>query len=248
MKPDDFFDHDDVGVAIREGRPLRQSREYRFLLAKNGVDFRTVRVADPVPLGRQILTAGGLPATSAFALVGILPNGDFEDINLDETFDLRGRGAERIIAFDTDCLYRLTLNGGEAKWGKPAISGHVLHKLANAPAGDVVTMRGPDGAETIVEADEVIDLRARGVEVFTTGPRPLTTIIVNARPRQVTGPTITFEQVVQIAFPGQHDASVRFSMTYRHAASVPHAGELGPGGVVKIREGTAFNVSRTVQS
>jgi hypothetical protein len=37
-------------------------------------------------------------------------------------------------------------------------------------------------------------------------------------------------------------------MTYRKAASTPHAGELGAHGVVTIKEGTIFNVTRTVQS
>ena len=38
-------------------------------------------------------------------------------------------------------------------------------------------------------------------------------------------------------------------MTYRHAASMPHAGELGAGGSVEVKKkGTVFNVTRTVQS
>ena len=73
-------------------------------------------------------------------------------------------------------------------------------------------------------------------------------IIVNARPYTVTEREVTFEQIVQLAFPGTHEANVVFSMTYRHAASKPHSGELGPGGVVEVKNGTVFNVTRTVQS
>ena len=52
-----------------------------------------------------------------------------------------------------------------------------------------------------------------------------------------------------LAFPGQHVPNVVFSMTYRHAASTPHAGELGAGGSVDVKKkGTVFNVTRTVQS
>jgi hypothetical protein len=75
-----------------------------------------------------------------------------------------------------------------------------------------------------------------------------TEIIVNARKRTVPGRSITFEQVVQLAFPGSHDPNVAFSMTYRHAASEPHAGELGPGGKVEIKDGTVFNVTKTIRS
>jgi hypothetical protein len=60
---------------------------------------------------------------------------------------------------------------------------------------------------------------------------------------------VTFEEVVQLAFPGVHEPNVVFSMTYRHAASAPHAGELGIGGKVDVKQkGTIFNVTRTVQS
>ena|SRR5258708_21406263 len=74
-------------------------------------------------------------------------------------------------------------------------------------------------------------------------------IIVNARKRTVKGDVVNFEEIVQLAFPGSHDPNVAFSMTYRHAASEPHAGELGPGGHVKVKmEGTIFNVTKTIRS
>jgi Multiubiquitin len=73
-------------------------------------------------------------------------------------------------------------------------------------------------------------------------------ITVNGRARHVADKLITFEEVVQIAFPNDATPNVVFSMTYRHAASKPHAGELGAGASVKVKKGTSFNVTRTVQS
>lgn len=76
-----------------------------------------------------------------------------------------------------------------------------------------------------------------------------TEIIVNSRPREIHGHVATFEQVVQLAFPGgAADQNTVYSMTYRHAASNPHAGELGPGGKVEVKNGTIFNVTRTLRS
>lgn len=76
-----------------------------------------------------------------------------------------------------------------------------------------------------------------------------TEIIVNSRPREIPGKVAGFEQVVQLAFPGAAaDQNTVYSMTYRHAAAHPHAGELGPGGKVKVKNGTVFNVTRTVRS
>ncbi|WFU24976.1 multiubiquitin domain-containing protein [Bradyrhizobium sp. CB1717] len=75
-----------------------------------------------------------------------------------------------------------------------------------------------------------------------------TVIIVNARKRIVKGDEVSFEEIVQLAFPGSHDPNVAFSMTFRHAASEPHAGELGPGGHVTVKNGTIFNVTKTIRS
>ncbi|ECW3354259.1 hypothetical protein [Salmonella sp. 32070601201500089SM] len=55
-------DFDDVGDAVRENRPLRAAREYRISVAIESVDFQPAFVSDPVPTGRQILSAAGPPA------------------------------------------------------------------------------------------------------------------------------------------------------------------------------------------
>jgi hypothetical protein len=76
-----------------------------------------------------------------------------------------------------------------------------------------------------------------------------TEIIVNGRARIVPGHQVSFEEVRDLAFPEPHaDPNVTYSMTYRNAASHPSAGELGPGGTVKVKKGTIFNVTRTVKS
>jgi hypothetical protein len=81
-----------------------------------------------------------------------------------------------------------------------------------------------------------------------THPRE-TEIIVNARRRTVPGDEVCFEEVVKLAFPGSPtDPNVVYSVTYRHAASHPSAGELGPGGTVRVKDGTVFNVTETVKS
>jgi hypothetical protein len=107
------------------------------------------------------------------------------------------------------------------------------------------------GEDQLIEPGELINLNEPGIERFITAPKgPLTyEIIVNSRPRTVNDRRVTFEQIVQLAFPGQYAPNVEFSMTYRHAASKPPAGELGAGGSVEVKKkGTIFNVTRTIQS
>lgn len=95
MKHSDF---DDVGDAIREDRPLREAAAYRIRFGLEGLTFRHIDVPDPVPTGRQILASAGLDHRADYILFAYLDTGDFEDVRLDETFDLRGKGAERFIA------------------------------------------------------------------------------------------------------------------------------------------------------
>ena len=242
---------DDVAAAIREDRPLRPSRAYLIAVSDESLEFRQVQVVDPIPLGRQVLAAAGVEAVKDCSLFAILASGDFEDVRLDEPFDLRGRGAERFVFFLTDRLYKFTLNDHQLQWGKPRISGTALYKLAKPAPGHAVYLDVPGGKDRLVELDELVDLNEAGVERFITAlNKPQTyEIIVNSRPITVPRAEVTFEQVVEIAFPGPQGPNVTFSMTYQHAASKPHSGELGPGGVIEVKkEGTVFNVTRTFQS
>lgn len=248
MNTEELLDYDDLGDALREGRALRPARGYRFLLAQGDLNFQSRVVSDPVPLGRQLLEAAALNPRDGYSLVAILPSGDFEDVRLNEPFDLRERGAERFIAFQTDRDFKLTLNDNELRWGKPVISGTILYNLVKPGEGEGVFFEVPGGEDRLVEYGDLIDLTQPGIERFITA-RLTFEIIVNSRPRTVNARTVTFEQIVQLAFPGQHQPNVVFSMTYRHAASTPHAGELGAGGSVDVKKkGTVFNVTRTVQS
>ncbi len=241
-------DTEDIGAAVREGRAVRVAASYRIAVSDESLNFRPVTISVPVPLGRQILTAAGLAPIDEFSLFAILPSGDFEDIRLDETFDLRAKGAERFVTFRSDRDFHLTLNDHELRWGKPTISGRALRTLANPSDDQVVYLEVRGGEDRLVEPCELIDLTKPGVERFFTAPRPTFEIIVNARPKTVTGPDVTFEQIVQLAFPGAHNPDVVFSISYRHAASKPPSGELGAGGRVQVKNGTVFNVTRTTQS
>ena len=250
MNDPDLPDFDDVADAVREGRPLRPANAYRIRFAQDGLDFRDLALQDPVPLGRQILDAAGLEPERGYSLFAILTSGDFEDVRLDEPFDLRGQGAESFVAFLTDRDFKFEVNAHEERWGKPAISGQVLAQLAKPGPDEAVFLEVRGGTDKLIEAAMLVDLAAPGVERFFTAARPPIEIeiVVNTRARTVCGPAVTFEQIVELAFPGPHEANVVFSMTYRKAASTPHAGELGAHGVVTVKEGTIFNVTRTVQS
>ncbi|MGJ3627135.1 multiubiquitin domain-containing protein [Sphingomonas sp. MMS24-JH45] len=104
-------------------------------------------------MGRQILEAAGLDPERGYSIFAILDTGDFEDVRLNETFDLRGAGAERMsVAFLTDRDFKFEVNDHEERWGKPTISGRILEQLAKP---------GPDEAVFLVRGGTDIPDRAR---------------------------------------------------------------------------------------
>lgn len=251
MNQQDHIDCDDVGEAIRDGRALRPARAFRIRFAQNNLDFRPIEVDDPVPLGRQILAAGGLDAQPGHSLFAILDGGDFEDVRLDEPFDLRARGAERFVAFLTDREFKLSVNGDQVQWGKPAISGAVLYGLASPSEGEAVFLVVDGDTDREVARTELFDLGAAGVEHFITAARGPCTyrIIVNGREIEVAEKRHSFDNLVALAYPGTAPApNVVYSITYSRAASTPHSGELGQGGFINVKNGTRINVTCTVQS
>lgn len=158
----------DTSTADAEGR----SSNDRALYAEAGLDFKPIALGDPVPLGRQILASAGVQALEAYSLFAILQNGDFEDVRLDETFDLRARGVERFVGFKTDRLFRFTLNERQISWGLPGVAESVLRALSKIGPDQAVFLEVRGGTDRLIAEGETVDLGAPGVEAFITAPRP----------------------------------------------------------------------------
>lgn len=70
-------------------------------------------------------------------------------------------------------------------------------------------------------------------------------VVVNGKPRQVEGPTISYEEVVRLAFP-----EGPFDIIYTVAYSNPHGhdGTLAPGQMTAVHDGMEFRVRKTNRS
>lgn len=77
-----------------------------------------------------------------------------------------------------------------------------------------------------------------------------TTIVVNAREKEVEGKEVSFAQVVSLAFEAPpHGGDTIFTVTYRKSGNEHQPeGVMVDGDVVKIKKGTVFNVSATNRS
>lgn len=74
-------------------------------------------------------------------------------------------------------------------------------------------------------------------------------IVVNGRKKTVEEEELTFDQVVGLAFENPPTGKyICFTITYRNAGGRKPEGTLIEGQLVKVRDGTIFNVSVTDKS
>jgi hypothetical protein len=76
------------------------------------------------------------------------------------------------------------------------------------------------------------------------GQNKSVTIIVNGRPREVIGKTVSYEEIVKLAFPGEPtNQDVDFTVAYAN----PHGkdGTLVAGQEVHVKSRMVFNVTKT---
>ncbi len=70
-------------------------------------------------------------------------------------------------------------------------------------------------------------------------------IVVNGKPRQFSGPIITYEEVVKLAYPeGPFDIIYTVAYTSPHG----HDGTLAPGQKTSVHDGMEFRVRKTNRS
>ncbi len=73
-------------------------------------------------------------------------------------------------------------------------------------------------------------------------------IIVNAQPRELTDPNLTFNEVVRLAGYQPDKPNTAYDITYFNAVKPERDGILTEGGTVEVKDGTRFNVTETTKS
>jgi hypothetical protein len=83
-------------------------------------------------------------------------------------------------------------------------------------------------------------------DVGQAGHNETVTIIVNTRPREWDEKKITFEQVVELAYPGQPYDPQGTTVEYSRGHGPDQS--LRPGGSVEVKEGMIFDVQLALRS
>lgn len=149
-------------------KPQGNDPRFTVLIADEGLTFEKHVFDDPKVLGRQLIEAvGGSPVDEHLA-IAILRNGDFEDIRLDESYDLRGRGAEKVLVARSDRSFRFKIDDADLEWPRACISGFVLRKLADLPQNYNLWQEIPGQHDRKIADTDIVDLGAPGVERFVS--------------------------------------------------------------------------------
>jgi len=128
-------------------------------------------------------------------------------------------------------------------------TGGALCVLGNVPAGLELyrEVRGDREDPPIENGPEVVHLKED--EHFHSGPPKVFTIIVNGRKNEVSAKTLSFDQVVALAFnPVPAGPTVQFTVTYRKGPHGNPEGTLTEGQTIKIKDGMIFDVTETNRS
>lgn len=81
------------------------------------------------------------------------------------------------------------------------------------------------------------------------GVKTTTTIIVNARPFDVTQKEISFDEIVALVFDSsQRGPQIVLTVAYRKGDDKKPKGTLVEGQTVKVKDGMIFDVTRTDKS
>ncbi len=239
----------DVASTISNGHVPHPTMHYTIIVADEHLNEHQYNLDDPVPTGRQILQAAGVRNVEDYVLYAILPLGDFEDLRLDETYDLRTLGMERFIIFPTDRTFRLTIDQRQIQWGKPEINSNVLKRLAGVdPEVYAVWQDVQCGEDKQIEDNMFIDLSAPKAEKFYTKVKHIT-IIVNGRPKQINKTELSFIEIIRLAFPNAIiNETTAYTVTFKRGHPSKPEGSLVDGESVCLKDGEVFNVTATDKS
>ena len=174
--------------------------------------------------------------------------------NNDEALDIE-EYAQSGKAIPQECkLFRIRIDKEKYIVQQAALTGRELLKLADKdPEQYKVLFMKCSGQTVEIELDVNFSFLDPGIERFVTEERACgdenATIFVNSREKTVPGPTISFQEVTELAFPDlAGKPQVFFTVTYKGGCEPKPKGDLLKGQHIKVRKGMQFNVRATDKS
>jgi len=220
------------------------SGNQRFSFVVNGDRYRT---RDQIEDGRDLLQTSGFDPASDHVLIQLTRPGS-KSIGLDEDVDLGEPGREEFRAFQSDRTYNFVGDERGYEWGAASISEAELRDVMGVQPNEVLFLARENEPDREIESGTSVELSASGTERIRSERRRFR-IIVNAREETVATDTVSYAELVALAFqPVPTGPDVLFTITYSKGPKTNPKGTLPEGGSVNIKNGMIFVVTQTNRS
>ncbi|ARB83057.1 MULTISPECIES: multiubiquitin domain-containing protein [Enterobacterales] len=163
-----FVEHEDIALSRREGRPLRAAHHYLIEVLDPDWHGTAIEITDPVPTGRQILTAAGKNPAEQYMLLMVDEKGVLTEVNLEDQVDVYNQGVEQFIFFESDRLFYASLNGQRFPWGQSHIRENVLRKIGRIPDNCSIWLEHQNRPDELLEEGQSVNLDEPGLEKLYT--------------------------------------------------------------------------------
>lgn len=163
-----FVEHEDIALSRREGRPLRLAHHYLIEVLDPDWHGTAIEITDPVPTGRQILTAAGKNPAEQYMLLMVDEKGVLTEVNLEDQVDVYNQGVEQFIFFESDRLFYASLNGQRFPWGQSHIRESVLRKIGKIPDNCSIWLEHQNRPDELLEEGQSVNLDEPGLEKLYT--------------------------------------------------------------------------------
>ncbi len=148
-------------------------------------------------------------------------------------------------------VLELTINGKKFEWNQQYITGAEIRKLGNiAQVNEIfLAIKKPWEDEPITDDKQVNLARPEIEHFYSMDKHHEITLIVNGRQKPWTEKSITFEQVVTLAF-GNYDSNPNrvYTVTYDRGPHENQEGTMVKGDIVSTKNKMIFNVTCTDKS
>jgi len=148
--------------------------------------------------------------------------------------------------------YQIKVDGKNYKWDKQEISGAEIRLIGLIPHDYQIFLKIHNQEERLIGDDDKVDLTNPGVEQFYSKIQEghhKYRIIVNGREKQWTEKTITYDQVVKLAFENYVETSdVIYTVDYTDGPHQNPSGSMVKGDIRFVTNNMIFNVTPTNRS
>lgn len=229
---------------FKNGAPNAQKDKVPLKFVIEGKEYESF---DQYKTGAELKHLAGIPLDTELFLAISKPYKD-ELIENDKSVNLARPETEY---FFVKKKLHFTINQVSFTWYRQYITGAEICELGKISPNEDVYLDIKEGWEDdLILDDEVVDLARPGVEHFISKPKSKEfKIIVNAREKIWKEPSISFEQVVVLAY-GTYDNNPNkgYTVTYSKGPKPNREGTMVKGSVVEVKNNMIFDVSATDKS